>query len=84
MNKNSMNRRDLHTRFGTMIQNRKEQMVQASKKRDDGAALLLYGEIAGIAAAMRTMNLIDYDQMEDIKHEAWDIYQKKEPAFEGC
>ena len=79
-----MSKKNLHEAFRHMIQNRKERMVQAMKKGDDGAGLLLYGEICGIAASMKAMNLIDYDQKEYIKNEAWNIYQKKEPAFEGC
>ena len=79
-----MSKKDMLSIFHNLIQDREERLAQAVKKGDRGVALMLYGEVCGIADSMKAMELIDYSQKEHIKNEAWDIYQKKEPAFEGC
>lgn len=79
-----MSKKDMLSIFHNLILERKERLALEVKKEDRAVALILYGEIAGIADSMKAMKLIDYDQVEDIKNEAWDIYKKKEPAFEGC
>ena len=45
---------------------------------------MFYGEVCGVVASMRKLELIDYEQAEFIKSDAWAIYQGKEPEYEAC
>ena len=74
----------LHEQFQQMIQHRKERLLKAKKDGQEPSALMLYGQICGIADAMKVVGLIDYEQRDYIRNEAWALYMGKEPEYEVC
>ena len=79
-----MKKSEMQQKFKILLGARKELLkiaVDAGREKD---ALVYYGEICGVAAAMRKLDLIDYEQAEFIKNEARAICQGKEPEYEAC
>lgn len=74
----------LHEKFQQMIQRRREDLLKARKEGHEPSALMFYGQICGIADAMKTFGLIDYEQRGYIENEAWALYTGKEPEYEVC
>lgn len=79
-----MKKSEMQVKFRDLLDRRKEALKKAKDKGEDGVALLNCGEICGIAASMRTVGLIDWDQKEFIENEAWNIYLGKETEYEAC
>lgn len=79
-----MKKNEMHGKFKILLGARKELLKIAVDAGRENDALVYYGEICGVAAAMRKLDLIDYEQAEFIKNEAWSIYQGKEPEYEEC
>ena len=79
-----MKKSEMQEKFRMLLEDRKEQLKRAVVKGNNGVALMQYGEICGVAASMRKLVLIDYDQAQYIRDEAWAIYQGKEPEYEAC
>lgn len=79
-----MKKNEMREAFRQMLERRKELMVQAVKRGSQPSALMLYGEICGVAAAMCKLELIDREQLRYIKDEAWAMCQGKEPEYEAC
>ena len=46
--------------------------------------MMWYGQICGIADAMRTMELVDYDEAQYIKDTAFALYRNKGAEDEPC
>lgn len=79
-----MKKNEMLEAFRQMLERRKELMVQAAKKGSKGSALMLYGQICGVAESMKRVGLIDREQLQYIKDEAWALYQGKEPEYGPC
>lgn len=79
-----MKKSEMHEKFRMLLEDRKERLKRSVDKDNKGVALMQYGEICGVAESMRKLDLIDYEQAEFIKNEAWSIYQGKEPEYEAC
>ena len=56
----------------------------AVRKEERPTAMMWYGQICGIADAMRTMELVDYDQAQYIKDTAFVLYRNKGAEDEPC
>lgn len=74
----------IHKQFQQMIQRRREDLLKAKKEGDEPWALMFYGQICGIADSMKAIGLIDYEQRDYIRNEAWALYMGKEPEYEAC
>ena len=79
-----MKKNELQEKFRVLLENRQERLKKATKLNDQMSGLMAYGEICGLAAAMKTIGLIDYEQSEYIKEQAWALHEGKEPADEAC
>ena len=79
-----MKKNELNARYQEMIQRRKEDIRQCRERGSDAAASRLYGEICGIAAAMRASGFIDYDQEAWIRDDAKKVLDGKEDHDEAC
>lgn len=79
-----MKKNELNTRYQEMIQRRKEDIRQCREQGLNYAAMMLYGEICGIAAAMRASGFIDHDQEDWIRDDARKVLEGKEDQDEAC
>ena len=79
-----MKKNELQEKFRTLLESRQESLKRAAKLNDQMSGLMAYGEICGLAAAMKAVGLIDYEQAEYIKEQAWALYEGKEPCDEAC
>ena len=79
-----MKKSEMQERFQQMIQHRKEHLLKAKKDGETPSALMFYGQICGIADSMKTVGLIDYEQRDYIRNDAWSLYIGKESEYEAC
>ena len=79
-----MKKSEMQEKFRMLLTGRKDLLKRAVDAGRETNALVCYGEICGVVASMRKLDLIDYEQAEFIKGEAWSIYQGKEPEYEAC
>ncbi len=79
-----MKKSEMQEKFRLLLEDRKERIKKAADKGNQPTALMFYGEVCGIAASMRTIGLIDWDQKDYIEREAWAIYKREEPEYEAC
>lgn len=79
-----MKKSEMQVKFRDLLNSRKEKLKRSMDQGDKGVAMMLYGEICGIAASMYTIGLIDWNQREYIQNEAWAAYQGKEQEYEAC
>lgn len=69
-----MSKGDLQRKLKDLLDRRLEQLAECVKKGNQTSALMFLGEVGGVAAAMYTAGIIDFDQMEYIRAEAREIY----------
>lgn len=79
-----MKKAEMQEKFRQLLETRREALLRAVRKEDKPAALARYGEICGIAEAMRVLELVDYDQVQYIRDQAWALQSGKEPEYEAC
>ena len=79
-----MKKNEMQKKFRALLKIRQERLKKAAKLNDQMSSLVAYGEICGVAAAMKAVGLIDYEQAEYIKDQAWELHEGKEPADEAC
>ena len=79
-----MKKNELQEKFRALLEDRQEHLKKAARLNDQISGLVCYGEICGVAAAMKAVGLIDYEQAEYIKDQAWELHEGKEPADEAC
>ena len=79
-----MKKSDLERKFHELLERRREALLRAARKGDEPAAMTLYGEICGIADAMRAAALVDWEQAQYIREQAWALYAGKGPDDETC
>lgn len=64
---------ELREEFRRLLETQQEALVRAIHRKDRAARLIHYGEICGVVAAMSRLGLVDYEEAEYIKNEAWSI-----------
>lgn len=79
-----MKKNEMQVKFRMLLEDRKERLKRAVDKGKEDVTMMHYGEICGVAESMRKLDIIDYEQAEFIKNEAWAICQGKEPEYEAC
>ena len=79
-----MKKSEMQEKFRQMLEWRQQEIRKAAKLNDQMSGLMAYGEICGLAAAMKAIDLIDYEQAEYIKEQAWALHEGKEPCDEAC
>ncbi len=79
-----MKKAQMQERFKALLEDRRERLLQAVRKEERPTAMMWYGQICGIADAMRTMELVDYDQAQYIKDTAFALYRNKGAEDEPC
>ena len=71
-----MKKSDLERKFGELLERRREAMLQALRDGEKPSALMFYGNICGLADAMRAVELVDWEQAHSIRDQAWALYKR--------
>lgn len=79
-----MKKAQMQERLKALLEDRRERLLRAVRKEERPTAMMWYGQICGIADAMRTMELVDYDQARYIKDTAFALYRNKGAEDEPC
>ena len=79
-----MKKVQLQERFKALLEDRRARLLQAVRKEERPTAMMWYGQLCGIADAMRTMELVDYDEAQYIKDTAFVLYRNKGAEDEPC
>lgn len=79
-----MKKSEMQEKFRELLDDAKQMIRMGREKGETQTAMMFYGKVCGIASAMYAIGIIDYDQNNYIRDEAWDICQGKEPEYEAC
>ena len=79
-----MKKSELEAQLGAVLKERQERLKGAIEKGIRPYVYAVYGEVCGVAACMRKLGLIDYDQAVYIKDSAWDAVTGQGGADEAC
>ena len=71
-----MKKSELERKFGELLERRREAMLQALRDGEKPSALMFYGNICGLADAMRAVELVDWEQAHSIRDQAWALYKR--------
>lgn len=79
-----MKKSEMQEKFRELLDDAKQMIRMEREKGETQTAMVSYGKVCGIASAMYAIGLIDYEQKDYIRNEAWDICRGKEPEYEAC
>ena len=79
-----MKKNEMQEKFRELLDDAKQMIRMGREKGETQTAMMFYGKVCGIASAMYAIGIIDFDQNNYIRDEAWSIYQGKEPEYEAC
>lgn len=79
-----MKRNEMQVKLRELLDDTKQMIRMEREKGETQPAMVSYGKVCGIASAMYAIGLIDYEQKDYIRNEAWAICQGKEPEYEAC
>lgn len=71
-----MKKSDLERKFEQLLERNREAMLRALRDGEKPSALMFYGNICGLADAMRTVELVDWEQAAYIREQAWALYKR--------
>lgn len=71
-----MKKSDLERKFGQLLERNREAMLRALRDGEKPSALMFYGNICGLADAMRIVGLVDWEQSTKIRAQAWALYKR--------
>ena len=79
-----MNKSEMERKFRVLLDTRKELLKRAVEGGSQVAAMTLCGEICGVAASMRMLGLLDYEQQQYFQDQARAAARGETDGFEGC
>ncbi len=71
-----MKKSDLERKFHELLERNREAMLRALRDGEKPSALMFYGNICGLADAMRAVELVDREQAAYIRDQAWALYRR--------
>ena len=77
-----MKKSEMQMKFQRLLERRQDDMIRAMQNGDHTSAMLYYGQICGLADAMRAVELVDWEQSTYIREQAMAFY-KREQDGEG-
>ena len=77
-----MKKAEMQMKFQRLLERRQEDMIRAMESGDHTCAMMYYGQICGLADAMRVVDLVDWEQSTYIREQAMAFY-KREQDGEG-
>ena len=72
-----MKKSEMQMKLRRQLERRQEDMVQSARNGDRVSAMLYYGNICGLADAMRIVGLVDWDQTNEIREQAMALYRRE-------
>ncbi len=79
-----MNKSEMERKFRVLLDTRKELLRRAVEGGSQASAMTLCGEICGVAASMRMLGLLDYEQQQCLQDQARAAARGETGGFEGC
>lgn len=79
-----MNKSEMERKFRVLLDTRKELLRRAVEGGSQASAMTLCGEICGVAASMRMLGLLDYEQQQYLQDQARAAARGETGGFEGC
>lgn len=72
-----MKKSDLERKFWQLLERNREAMLRALRDGEKPSALMFYGNICGLADAMRIVGLVDWEQSTYIREQAMELYNRE-------
>ena len=79
-----MNKSEMEQKFRVLLDTRQELLRRAVEGGSQASAMTLYGEICGVAASMRMLGLLDYEQQQYLQDQVRAAARGETGGFEGC
>ena len=79
-----MNKSEMERKFRVLLDTRKELLKRAVEGGSQVSAMTLCGEICGVAASMRMLGLLDYEQQQYLQDQARAAARGEGGDFDGC
>ncbi len=72
-----MKKSEMQMKFQRLLERRQEDMIRAMESGDHTCAMMYYGQICGLADAMRAVELVDWEQYTYIREQALALYKRE-------
>ena len=72
-----MKKSEMQEKFRRQLERRQEDMLRARAKGDHTTAMMNFGQICGLADAMRLVGLVDWEQASYIREQAMELYKRE-------
>ena len=72
-----MKKAEMQMKFQRLLERRQEDMIRAMRNGDHTLAMMYYGQICGLADAMRAVDLVDWEQSTYIREQAMALYKRE-------
>lgn len=71
-----MKKSEMQEKLQRQLERRQEDMIRELRNGDRTTAMIYYGNICGLADAMRIVGLVDWEQSTFIREQAWALYKR--------
>lgn len=72
-----MKKSEMQMKFQRLLERRQDDMIRAMQNGDHTSAMMYYGQICGLADAMRAVELVDWEQSTYIREQALALYKRE-------
>lgn len=72
-----MKKSEMQMKFQRLLERRQEDLVREIRNGDRTTAMIYYGQICGLADAMRVIGLVDWEQSTYIREQAMELYKRE-------
>lgn len=72
-----MKKSEMKEKFRRQLERRQEDMIRELRNGDRTTAMIYYGNICGLADAMRIVGLVDWEQSTYIREQAMELYKRE-------
>ena len=72
-----MKKSEMQMKFQRLLERRQEDLVREIRNGDRTTAMIYYGQICGLADAMRVIGLVDWEQSTYIREQAMELYNRE-------
>ena len=81
-----MKKSEMQAKFQRLLEHSQEDLIRAKQSGDHSLTMLYYGQICGLAEAMRAVELVDWEQAAYIREQAMEFYKRDEDGegHEAC
>ena len=72
-----MKKSEMQAKFQRLLEHSQEDLIRAKQSGDHSLTMLYYGQICGLAEAMRAVELVDWEQAAYIREQAMELYKRE-------